>query len=137
MKLFNKKLINVYLHFLIFVFLFSFTNFFLNSYIILKKNYTERMIFYGGYCDKQGYGFTKYIFEKYANKLKHNIISTTVSAPVQFPPPHGHFFQYDKILSNKYLILLNPKPEDLEIVYFRKGYKIIESKGNCYFASKK
>lgn len=115
---------------------FSLNNFFLNSYIILKNQYHNRMVLYGGYCDKQGYGFTKYINEKYSSTINHNIISTTVSDIVQFPPPHGHFFNFQKEISNKYLILLNPKEKDLKSVYFNKGYKILEKVDNCYFAIK-
>lgn len=121
---------------IILIIFFSLNNFFLNSYIILKNKYQNRMTHYGGYCEKQGYGFTKYINEKYSSEISVNIISTTVSGAIQFPPPHGHFFNYKKEISDKYLILLNPKENDLKSVYFDRKYKVIEKKDNCYFAVK-
>jgi hypothetical protein len=94
------------------------------------------MIFYGGYCDKQGYGFTKYIYEKYAKGINVNLDATTVAAPVQFAPPQAYFYNYKKKISDEYLILLNPTEKDLKINYYLKGYKVIEKIGNCFFAKK-
>jgi hypothetical protein len=102
----------------------------------LNKKYEERMLLYGGYCDKQGYGFTKYIYEKYAKKINVNIDATTVAASFQFAPSQAYFYNYKKKLSDKYLILLNPSEEDLKLNYYSKGYKVIEKKGNCFFAKK-
>jgi hypothetical protein len=139
MNLYEKKkklLKNYFLYFLFFLFIGVVYDLFLNTYIILNKKYEERMIFYGGYCDKQGYGFTKYIYEKYAKNIDVNIDATTVASPFQFAPPQAYFYNYNKKLSDKYLILLNPSEEDLKINYYSKGYKVIEKKGNCFFATK-
>jgi len=125
-----------FIYFIFFLFIGVIFDLFLNTYIILNKNYNDRMIFYGGYCDKQGYGFTKYIYEKYAKSINVNIDATTVASPVQFAPPQAYFYNYNKKISDKYLILLNPTEEDLKINYYLKGYKIIEKKGNCFFAKK-
>ena len=65
-----KKKENFILLLAIIVFL-TINNFFYNFYFILKKNYSERMTYHYGYCDKSGYGFIKYINEKY--NLKKNI----------------------------------------------------------------
>lgn len=135
----KKKIINFYYifpYFLFFLFVGFVHNLFLNTYIILNKDYESRMIFYGGYCDKQGYGFTKYIYNKYAENISVNIDATTVAAPVQFAPPQAYFYNYKKKRSDKYLILLNPNTDDLNANYYSKGYKIIEKKGNCFFAKK-
>ena len=121
---------------IILIIFLSLNNFFLNSYIILKNKYQSRMIHYGGYCEKQGYGFTKYINEKYSSTINANIKSITVLRVIQFPPPHGHFFNYKKEFSKKHLILLNPKEKDLKSIYYDKGYKVLEKKDNCYFAVK-
>lgn len=130
------KYIVKFKYIIILIIFFSFSNFFLNSYIILKNQYQDRMVLYGGYCEKQGYGFTKYINEKYSSTLNTNIISITVPGIMQFPPPHGHFFKYKKKISDKYLILLNPKEKDLKSIYYNKGYTVLEKKDNCYFAVK-
>jgi hypothetical protein len=138
--MFSKKKNKYSKFFIIYFTFFLFTgvifDLFLNTYIILNKNYDDRMNFYGGYCDKQGYGVTKYIYEKYAKGINVNLDATTVASPVQFAPPQAYFYNYKKKNSDKYLILLNPTEEDLKINYYSKGYKIIEKKGNCFFAKK-
>ena len=48
--------------------IFIHTNFFLNIYLILQKNYQSRMVSVYGYCDKQGYGF----IQKFKNKFLKN-----------------------------------------------------------------
>lgn len=125
-----------YSYIVFFLFVAIVYDLFLNTYIILNKNYYERMVFYAGYCDKQGYGFTKYINEKYAKTIDVNIDATTVAGTTQYAPPQAYFYDYNKKISNKYLILLNPSEEDLKVNYFSKNYKIIEQKGNCFFAKK-
>lgn len=39
-------------------------DFFLNSFIVIKKNYSERMNFSAGYCDGQGYGFIEAMYKE-------------------------------------------------------------------------
>jgi hypothetical protein len=125
-----------FIYLIFFLFVAIIYDLFLNTYIIINKNYYERMVFYAGYCDKQGYGFTKYINEKYAKTIDVNLDATTVAGPIQFAPPQAYFYDYRKKLSDKYLILLNPSAEDLKVNYFSKNYKVIEQKGNCFFAKK-
>ena len=126
----NKFFIFFFIYFIFFLFIGVIYDLFLNTYIILRKNYNDRMVFYGGYCDKQGFGFTKYIYEKYAKSISVNLDATTVAAPVQYAPAQAYFYDYKKPISDKYLILLNPSEEDLKINYYSKGYRLIEKKGN-------
>jgi hypothetical protein len=132
----NKFFKFFFTYFIFFLFIGAIYDLFLNTYIILRKNYNNRMVFYGGYCDKQGFGFTKYIYEKYAKSINVNIDATTVAALVQYAPAQAYFYDYKKKISDKYLILLNPSEEDLKINYYSKGYRLIEKKGNCFFAKK-
>ena len=49
----------------IFILILSFYKTPLNIYVILKNDYNSRMEKNAGYCDNQGYGFLKYIYQKY------------------------------------------------------------------------
>ena len=69
MKLLQKK--NNLISLLVLLVFLTANNFFYNFYYTLKVTYSERMNFHYGYCDKSGYGFIKYINEKY--NLKKNI----------------------------------------------------------------
>ena len=48
----------------IFFLILSFYKTFLNTYIILKNDYNLRIEKNAGYCENQGYGFLKYIYQK-------------------------------------------------------------------------
>ena len=39
-------------------------HFFLNTYILIKNDYSKRLISIYGSCEKEGYGFTKLILDK-------------------------------------------------------------------------
>ena len=56
-----------YYYVVFFIFILSVYDAFTNSYILLRNNYQNRMLQYGGYCDKQAYGFIKFINDKYTN----------------------------------------------------------------------
>lgn len=118
---------NIYYLFLL-IFCFSIFNVFLNSYIILKSNYQQRMIKYGGFCDYHGYGFAKQIVEKY--RLDFNI--ATINA-YDYPPVQGYFYNVKKKNNNNYFILINYNSESLRTFINNRKFKILEKKDNCYF----
>ena len=126
----SKK--NFYL-IIFFVFIIQFYEGFLNTYILIKKSYEERMIEHGGFCEKQGYGFTKFINHKYKNLTDLNI---PVINFLDFPTAEGYFYKTDKKNSINYIIIINPPEEDLKKKYF-KNYYVIEKSLNCYFLKKK
>ena len=69
----NANLFTIYI--IIFILIFFFLksqNFFLNVYLLLKNNLTQRMISKYGDCDKQGYGFIRkiYLEKKTDNNIK-------------------------------------------------------------------
>ena len=100
----SKK--NFYL-IIFFVFIIQFYEGFLNTYILIKKSYEERMIEHGGFCEKQGYGFTKFINHKYKNLTDLNI---PVINFLDFPTAEGYFYKTDKkILLIILLLLILPK----------------------------
>jgi hypothetical protein len=110
------------------IFFVSIFDVFLNSYIILNSNYQQRMIKYGGFCDYHGYGFTKYIDEKY--KLDFNIVTKNLK---DYPPVEGYFYNIKKINHNNYLILINYSDDSFSSFSKGKKFKILEKKDNCYF----
>jgi hypothetical protein len=124
----NKKIF--YLIFLLFI--FHYFNFFLNVFIIFKNPYDQRMIKSMGFCEMEGYGFVKYVHQKY--KVPENIEVRNFSD--KFPPIHSYFFDTQKKLEKNYIILINAKREDL-IFFSNKGFSIIEDYNNaCYFLKK-
>ena len=65
----NKKKNLIVKTFLI-ILLLVHTDFFLNSYLILLKDYHSRMENGYGYCDKQGYGFIQKYNKWIETKMK-------------------------------------------------------------------
>jgi hypothetical protein len=118
---------NIYLIFLI-IFSFSIFDVFLNSYIILNSSYQQRMIKYGGFCEYHGYGFVRYINEKY--KLDFNV---TTKNSNDYPPVQGYFYDIKKKSNNSYLILINYSDEIFVSFMKDRKFKILEKKDNCYF----
>jgi hypothetical protein len=105
-------------------------NGFLNFYIVLNNNYQQRMLKYGGFCNNYGYGFVKYINDKY--NFDHNIVVKNFN---DIPSPYAYFFNVNKNVSKKYFILINPSSKDLNIYLLENNYKILEKKENCFLIS--
>jgi hypothetical protein len=100
---------------------------FVNFYIILNNNYDQRMLKYGGFCNNYGYGFVKYINEKY--KFNYNIAVKNFN---DAPSPYAYFYNISKNLSKKYLILINASDNDLNPYLLRSNYAILEKIEKCY-----
>ena len=79
----------------LFYFLLLFTfyqfNFFTNTFIILKNNYPERMLKYGGHCGLEGYGYISYLYNKYS--FSENFVVRNFN---DLPNIHGYFFDINK-----------------------------------------
>lgn len=100
---------------------------FMNFYIILNNNYEQRMIKYGGFCNNYGYGFVKYIKEKY--KFDYNI---SVKNFNDAPSPYAYFYKINKKFSKNYLIMINPSDSNLNTYLLINNYKIVEKNEKCY-----
>lgn len=100
---------------------------FVNFYIILNNNYDQRMLKYGGFCNNYGYGFVKYINEKY--KFNYNIAVKNFN---DAPSPYAYFYNINKNLSKKHLILINASENDLKPYLLRNNYSILEKIEKCY-----
>jgi hypothetical protein len=120
----TKKYI-YYFGFLIFsIFIFKG---FVNFYIIINNNYEQRMVKYGGICNNYGYGFAKYINDKY--KFDYNIPVKNFN---DAPSPQAYFYNVNKKVSKNYLILINASDKDLSTYLLKNNYKILEKNENCY-----
>ena len=106
-------------------------NFFLNTYTLIKNDYSKRLISIYGICEKEGYGFAKLISDKYDLKYNMNIIN---GEPSLYPSIAGLFYDKNKILSKDYIILINFKNK---VNKEFPNFKIIEQIENCYFIKKK
>ena len=138
-KLFKKKKENFLIFFIIIIFLVI-NNFFYDFYFILKTNYKDRMIYHYGYCDKSGYGFIKFIQDKY--KLNKNI---KILNSLEKPNSEWFIYKINKEYYSNKLILLNYNDlmENIDgssKIYFHNellgNYNILESYKNCFFVKK-
>jgi len=121
---------NLLVFLIIVLFISVSNNYFLNSYTLLKNDYDKRMILNYGNCEKEGYGFTKLILDKY--ELVHNIDSINGN-PSKYPNIGGLFYHKDKMRSDDYLLLIdyqNDVPQKF------KNYVILEQVQNCYLLKK-
>ena len=124
----NKKIF----YFIFLLFIFHYFNFFLNIFIIFKNSYDQRMVKSMGFCEMEGYGFVKYIHQKY--NVPKNIEVRNFSE--KFPPIHSYFIDTQIKNNNNYIILINAKTIDL-VFFTKKGFSIIENyKNACYFLKK-
>jgi hypothetical protein len=123
----HKKINNKFFLLIILILFISVKyDFFLNTYSLTKTNYQNRMINVYGDCSKEGYGFTKYIYEKY--KPEHNL-STINGQSKTYVNTDGFFYNKEKIFSNKFKILIN---YDEDVSKNFKDFEILETKKNCY-----
>ena len=102
--------------------------FFINTYNLIKKDYPSRMISIYGDCSKEGYGFTKFVFEKY--NLKHNLDSLN-GQPETYANTNGFFYNKNKLGSDKFKILINYNKD------ISNNFEILEKNKNCYLIKKK
>jgi hypothetical protein len=107
------------------IFFLKSQNFFLNIYLLMKNNLTNRMISKYGDCANQGYGFIHKIYLK--KKTENNI---KVYNKENYPSSNFFFYNSNKILSNKYLILINYTLSDIEKLNIK--YQILYKEKKCY-----
>lgn len=139
----NNKLITF------FILLIVFSEFYklpYNSYLLIKRPYEERMISNYGYCDKEGYGYIKFIINKF-NIDKKNL---TIINKNPTPGIYGllkltqnenannvvlinfHESVENKIINQK----IKKKWFDDERIDLSK-FKLINRYGNCFYLKKK
>ncbi len=123
----NKVAKNLFLVFIITLFVSVKFNLFYDTYNLFKKNYSYRMISIYGDCSKEGYGFSKLINEKYKTNFNYEIIN---GQPGSFVTIQYFFYDKNKPYSDNFKILVNYK-KDLSEEF--KNFEIIENIDDCYF----
>ena len=125
----NIKKINSYTYYLAILFLTIYFNFFENVYVIYRSNFNERLVSNYGYCEKNSYGFIKFIEKKY--KFNENI---SIQNDEIYPSSQAFIYKPKKENNKKFLILLN-RDENKKTINI-KNYSIIEKYKKCYYLKK-
>ncbi len=128
-----KKTIAKNRFFLYFIIILSIAvnyHFFLNTYLLIKNDYSKRLISIYGSCEKEGYGFTKLVMDKYDLKYNTKIIN---GEPSLYPSIGGLFYDKSKIFGKDHIILINYKNK---VSKEFPNFKILEQIKNCYFIKK-
>lgn len=99
--------------------------------IILNPDYSARLIKSHGYCDREGYGFVKEMYDKY--NFKKNIKIVNFESHL-YPDVSGFFYKRNSSISSNKLILLNVG--DKNNLYNFKNYKVIENYNSCFLLEK-
>jgi|TARA_Y100000389_G_scaffold204882_1_gene260422 hypothetical protein len=117
-----------------------------NIYSLLKRPYEERMTREYGYCEKEGYGYTKFIMNKY--NLNKNIPPTIIN--INPTPEIYHLLNLRGELNDDEIIVINfneTKTNNIFNTQIKKqsfsskiidlnDYQLIHRYGNCYFLKK-
>ena len=118
---------SVFFLLIILLFISTLFGFFHNTYNLIKQDYATRMLSIYGDCSKEGYGFTKYINDKYKSDFNYTVIngeSNTYAITQDF------FYKKENLFSDKFKILINYNDKLLKNF---KNFEILEKNNNCYF----
>ena len=139
----NYQLIVLFVLFIVF---FEFLKLPYNSYILLKRSYVERMISNYGYCEKEGYGYVKFVINKYnLNAHELTIINKnptpTIYGLLNLEPSKN----LDKIILINFYESADEQitEQKIKTLWFSDKYldlsnfKLIHRYGNCFYLRKK
>tara|TARA_B100000242_G_scaffold281673_1_gene242164 strand:+ start:101 stop:496 length:396 start_codon:yes stop_codon:yes gene_type:complete len=112
---------------IILLFISTLFGFFHNTYNLIKQDYTTRMLSIYGDCSKEGYGFTKYINDKYKSDFNYTVINGESNS---YAITQDFFYKKENLFSRKFKILINYNDELLKNF---KNFEILEKNNNCYF----
>tara|TARA_B100001057_G_scaffold474666_1_gene540480 strand:- start:218 stop:646 length:429 start_codon:yes stop_codon:yes gene_type:complete len=140
----NKKYQLIILSILFIVF-FDFFKIPYNSYLLIKRPYEERMISNYGYCEKEGYGYIKFIINKY------NLSGQDLSIINKNPTPSIYGLVNLKQSKNLNKIILinfqehsekNVLKQKIKTAWYSNKYidlsnfKLIHRYGSCFYLQK-
>ncbi len=125
----KKKISTNFIYILIIFFFVIHFKFFENTYILLKTDHEQRLTRNYGYCEKNSYGFIKFIQNKYQLKKNIRIYNDEI-----YPLSDSFIYKPKTTYMNDKIILLNYNPQKSSINI--KDYKIIEKFKNCLFLKK-
>ena len=136
-----KHNINQYLYSIIVIFvvvvIIKQTNFFKNTYFVLKFDYEARLLKQYEFCGHESLGFLDYIKKKYNINYRIPVVNFGNS-----PNPEWFYSDLKENDLEKRVIFLsydrnNERFSNLYKKYNLDKYKIIEKIDNCYFVIKK
>tara|TARA_Y100000591_G_C21716388_1_gene636344 strand:- start:29 stop:451 length:423 start_codon:yes stop_codon:yes gene_type:complete len=112
-----------------------------NSYLLLKRPFEERMISNYGYCDKEGYGYVKYIIENYNIDNNLTIINKNPSPGIYSLLKLKNDKNDDKIVLINFPETIDGNIFDQQIKKYWSDesyidiskFKLIHQYGNCYY----
>ena len=122
----NNNRVNNLIYILMIIYLSIYFEFFQNTYIILKDDYNKRLISKYGYCERNSYGFIKYIESKY--NLKKNI---TIINDENYPISDGFIYKPKKKYYENQIILVNYNEKN-SLIDITK-YQVLEKYKNCFY----
>lgn len=135
MKSLNRRKIKFFLPFIILsLIILKFFNTPYNLYSIFNWNYEQRMEQNYGFCEKESWGFSNFVINKFDLKNKEiNIINDGGYVTLE------RIFNIKKINSKNanFLIILNYKNENVENIFdskydFIENYKVRYRYNNCF-----
>ena len=135
MKLLNRRKIKFFLPFIVLsLIILKFFNTPYNLYSIFNWNYEQRMEQNYGFCEKESWGFSNFVINKFDLKNKEiNIINDGGYVTLE------RIFNIKKINSKNanFLIVLNYKNENVENIFdskydFIENYKVRYRYNNCF-----
>lgn len=112
---------------IILLFISTLFGFFHNTYNLIKQDHATRMLSIYGDCSKEGYGFTKYINDKYKSDFNYKVINGESNT---YATTQDFFYKKENLFSNKFKILINYNDKLLKNF---KNFQILEKNKNCYF----
>ena len=104
--------------------------FFEGIFIILNNNYPDRMVKYSGFCENEGYGFIKDVYQNFKKVKNINVINYNNAPPVQ-----GYFYDTAQSYDKNSIILIGAS----QIVindYIKENFLVIKKIDNCYYLEK-
>ena len=125
MKIKKNRVFNL-TYILILIFLSIHFKFFQNTYIILKNDYSKRLLSSYGYCERNSYGFIKYIDSKYRLKKNIKIINDEV-----YPISDSFIYKPKKEYYKNRIILINYNEKN-SLIDITK-YQVLENYKNCFY----
>ncbi len=140
----NKKYQLIVL-FILFVVFFDFFKIPYNSYLLVKRPYEERMISSYGYCEKEGYGYIKFIINKYnLNNQDLTIINKNPTPTIYGLLSLKQSKNIDKVILINFQENSETKiiKQKIKTIWFSEKYidlsnfKLIHRYGNCFYLQK-
>ena len=125
--MFKRLKSNILFLLIILLFISTLFGFFQNTYNLFKQDYSTRMISIYGDCSKEGYGFTKFINDKYKSNFNYPVINGDANT---YATTQDFFYIKKNLFNHQFKILINYNETLLKNF---QNFEVLEKKNNCYF----